>query len=273
LRGMNGYRVIKCDEPSLNTCENMRENNLIVYNRMCMTWKQFKQKFKNWDFDTIHLSKDELQGMKEKFNFVWRKIGRRLCQEFKMNYVEKNTLDPNADMIGEYHHILVLDKSGSMTGHRWQSLMESVSKFIKIRANEDTNDTISCITFSDKADVIFENIMASKVEIKDLGRTGGSTNYSSGLKALMDLIGKYRNSGRKFNVVFMSDGEATDDPSMMLMAFKKQFVLDISSFWAVGYGHEGIEYLKSIAKMFNGTFKNPKDGFELREVFIEIARA
>ncbi len=37
----------------------------------------------------------------------------------------------------------------------------------------------------------------------------------------MEIVGRYRNSGRKCNVVFMSDGEATDDPSETLLIFKK----------------------------------------------------
>jgi uncharacterized protein YegL len=273
FRGMNGYKMMKTYQPSLRLCEELKDTNILIYKGVRITWAEFKKRFKGWDFETIHLSREQLQGHRAKFEMIWRRVGKRLCDEFGMVYSDSFRNDADADENKDYHHILVLDKSGSMTGSRWKSLQLSVKKFTTIRSQEDANDVISCITFSDSALLVYENLSPQAAACKSLGGTGGSTNYSSGLRMMSDLILKYKHSGKKFNIVFMSDGEATDDPSTMFLYIKKYFMEDIHNFWVVGYGEIGTDYLRKIAETFHGEFKNPKDQFELKNVFAEIARS
>ena len=49
----------------------------------------------------------------------------------------------------KYHHIFVLDASGSMSGSSWQSLISAVEKYIdrRLQTTRNSQDLVSIVTF------------------------------------------------------------------------------------------------------------------------------
>ncbi len=61
--------------------------------------------------------------------------------------------------VGKVHYILMLDESGSMSGTKWDDLMNSVQTFFSTLADNNeykTNGRVTCITYNDNAILSFQ---------------------------------------------------------------------------------------------------------------------
>ncbi len=108
--------------------------------------------------------------------------------------------------------VLVLDRSGSMSGEKLRNLKNAVNQIIEQLAPEDV---LSIVTFESKTQVLFPAHPATdKHKLKttvDRIRVGGSTNMASGLQEAIRQAQQWMARDRISRIVLLTDGEATDD--------------------------------------------------------------
>ena len=190
---------------------------------------------------------------------------------------------PNADAIfqgiqyflrkqgsaGPIHTIFCLDDSGSMTPH-WTSVKEAVRAFIEIRRELGSpGDLFSCIQFSSKPKLSFQQapIATALEQASGLTLRGGGTLFSPALQAVSGLV----KAGQQVAIVFMTDGESSDSPvaiAQSIMAKGAQI-----SFFGIAFTPDGkTEILQNTVKAFNGVLVEAANVQELRAQFQVIAQ-
>ncbi len=80
--------------------------------------------------------------------------------------------------VGKVHYILMLDESGSMSGTKWQDLINSVQNFLSTLAGNNeykTNGRVTCITYNSKAILHFQEKEPDRSLTKKISFKAGST--------------------------------------------------------------------------------------------------
>jgi GTPase SAR1 family protein len=274
-RCMGGTKLEYTNEASIKMCEQIKGDDMIVVSTGRISWKEFKALRQDWDFETQHITAEELEKLRMKYATIWGIIGKTLCKDHYpgMVYVEAN-VDPTQ------HFILLLDNSGSMRAdNRWSDLLDAVDKFLTIRKSSKTRDTTSIIIFGNEATIACSNEdiksfdVMSKIKEKE-GTVGGGTDFSKPIALIKDTI---ENANRKkivtsliHSVIFLSDGEASY-PEAELKTLKANYGSVIENFWSMGLGSSHFIVLEQINTEMNGTFKNITDSKDLVTVYAEIA--
>ena len=278
FQAMNGFKVRSTNEPSFLLCDSMKDNDQIFHSGKYIKWKEFKNNFKDWSFDVK--SQQEATVWKARCVFIWNKIGKDLCDKFKMSYV-KMPKDLPPRITDPIHFVLVLDESGSMRGDPWKALSQSVTNFLKIRQNEgNPEDRVSIIHFSNAASIKFFNEKINPSIVYRLNPDiGGGTDYALALKCVIQVMtkAKLHTNNYKFGIVFMSDGDALS-PNAELLEIKNTWLKHIYKFWCIGFKtsrDSNFEVLSSMCQTLNGdnnSFMKPLDPFELTSNYVTIAR-
>jgi len=179
------------------------------------------------------------------------------------------TCDESGDDILK-HYILVLDDSGSMEGRSWSGLLEAVTKFITEKETNFIAHRLSCIKFSSKSKIIFENEVLDKKLARHPGLIfeSGGTEFSLAVAHIVEILDRY--PAYPNVVLFMSDGRGMFPLNMPdLSKVWKQDNL----FYAIGFGrNDEFDELKKMAEHMGGQFKNPRDIEELVDTYAEIAQ-
>lgn len=164
MRGLNGTYIEKegdIREASVMRCEQMVEMDLMKYNGNEWTWLQFKDYWKRkptggWIYDDT-VKNDRSEFNQHRFEKAWTIAGPIYCERKNLTYVQFNDSENqriasnSKAVFGNFHFILALDESASMSGQPWRDLMNSVSTTIdKIEqiANGQDNLRISIIKFA-----------------------------------------------------------------------------------------------------------------------------
>ena len=104
---------------------------------------------------------------------------------------------------------IVIDRSGSMSGH---PLEEAKKSAIMMVQNMTNKDRISIVTYDDFADVIVPSTFCSNketiIEAIVSIRTGGTTNLHEGWLLGAEEVAKYKNNKSINRVLLLSDGNA-----------------------------------------------------------------
>ena len=105
--------------------------------------------------------------------------------------------------------VLVIDRSGSMSGDRIQNVKKSLLKLV---GKLTSKDLISIVTYSDEASVCVETTQADKIEsiesaIRNI-RAGGSTNLHAGLMKGYEIAKRNLDGARSSRVILLTDGLA-----------------------------------------------------------------
>jgi Ca-activated chloride channel family protein len=136
-----------------------------------------------------------------------------LLDESQLVYVlTELTPDPAlADQRMPLNFALVLDRSGSMEGHKLRSLKKAVNRIIDRLA---ADDILSLITFETRCQLLAEAQLAQdKVALKylvDQIVPGGSTVMAPAIGEAIRQVSTHNAPDRVSRIILLTDGEATD---------------------------------------------------------------
>jgi Ca-activated chloride channel family protein len=153
-----------------------------------------------------------------------------------INFSPSTKIDP--DYQPPLNTSLVLDRSTSMQGERMDIVKSTAIELVR---SLKPVDTLSIITFSDRADVLVSADRPTDLEhieqrIRTL-RSGGSTEIYQGLQAAMDQILRNRRQYQVNQVVLVTDGQTYGDESKCLKLADRASSLGIH-FNGLGIGSE-----------------------------------
>ncbi|MBA3462183.1 MAG: VWA domain-containing protein [Deltaproteobacteria bacterium] len=165
--------------------------------------------------------------------------------------------------------VLVIDRSGSMSGPKIEAAKEAARMTAELLAPDDT---IAVVAFDREATVMVPPQRASnraKISV-DISRitTGGGTNIYTGLKQAHDLlagIGAHRK-----RVILLSDGEAQIDGISELVGDMRANRIEVST---VGLQGADRNMLSMIAETGHGRFYMVEDIGVLPRIFLREALA
>lgn len=134
--------------------------------------------------------------------------------------------------------VLVIDRSTSMEGARLDTVKYSVIQLLKLL---EENDTISIVSFSDRAEVVLaptriQNLKSIETQISSI-QTGGATEIFRGLECAVEQLHLNFNPHSVNHVLLLTDGHTYGDeePCYELV---RALVDEGASFSAMGIGHE-----------------------------------
>jgi Ca-activated chloride channel family protein len=166
---------------------------------------------------------------------------------------------------------VVLDRSGSMTGAKIEKTKQAAMELVDRLAPEDT---LSVISFSDHANIIFsaqpvEDKEALKARISQI-RTGGSTALYEGVHLGAEQVRKHLSGKRINRVMLLSDGLANIGPSSP--AQLRQLGRSLSevgiAVTTIGVGDDYNEELMSgLAESSDANYYYVQDSEKLPEIF------
>ena len=165
--------------------------------------------------------------------------------------IEFSAVSMSTSLIDIFHVIFCLDESGSMTTSDWKALMKSYLEFLKIFQNR--NDKFSVIQFAFNSRVVYKSLRVDEAITYPLSKGTGGTEFTPPLDDL-DRILSNDVLATKYLVIFMTDGDNTDQHSTLKIA--KQLDSKYSSkmeFYGVGF--KEINKLKNLPALVN-CFRN-----------------
>ncbi len=126
--------------------------------------------------------------------------------------------NPSFHSVPSLDVIMVLDVSGSMSGTKMDKLKDSAKKYVNDVLSLDEDNTIALVKYESDASVVtpFVNDADTLITYIDGLEASGNTNYYAGLKKVEELLTDYKTSkDRGLVVLFMTDGAANEDTSMI----------------------------------------------------------
>ena len=156
--------------------------------------------------------------------------------------------------------VLLLDKSGSMSGPNIQTLNLAVRKMLATLLKEESGHTeflISMITFGDTSQLAHPPASAGEFVYRDLNASGG-TPLGGAIEVAKSLIeDRERTPGRAFRplVVLVSDGQPTDSWKDKLEDFVSQGRSSKCDRMALAIGPEAVSGIgrSTLEKFITGT--------------------
>lgn len=212
------------------------------------------------DYPTVRVTVNvsmELEQALTKRNFSLVELGKDLNNFEFLNIEELQ--DSQALSV-----VLVVDRSGSMSGTPMEDTRRAVTSFIK---TIDGTISVGLVAFTDQAQLI-EDVTENKKRVQQgiaSLQAGGGTNIYSGLKLAEQTLDT--RVGRRV-VILLSDGEDGNagmiDEVLDEMARKNIYV------YTIGFGGADTEYLSYIARKCSGKFIQADSSSMLREIYSSI---
>jgi len=201
----------------------------------------------------------------------WQRVGKTLCGQYQTVY----TLKDYHSVEQETHFIFVLDASGSMSGERWQTLLQAIRSFIKTKMNASSlAHTMSCIVFNSEAQVQVPQSPLSLSNVNLLRFTSGGTSFQAALQQVTDVLNGCPDDSINV-IVFMTDGNG-DYPEAQLTELNSfNYLRKVDTFWGVGIAEASNSgTLKKITEAWGnkGQYRNPRELNGLITEYIEIAK-
>ncbi|MHC1785061.1 MAG: DnaJ domain-containing protein [Anaerolineaceae bacterium] len=133
---------------------------------------------------------------------------------------------------------LVIDRSTSMAGARLDTVKYSVIQLLKLM---DSEDIISIVTFSDRAEIVLpptrvENIKSIETQVNSI-QTGGATEIFRGLESAVGQLHFHFNPHSVNHILLLTDGHTYGDEEQCYQLVK-ELVEEGGSLSAMGIGHE-----------------------------------
>jgi uncharacterized protein YegL len=214
---------------------------------------------------------------KESFcmELAWHEPVEKPSQEDNFSYIDGNKFKcSHVSNNGKFHHVFVLDCSGSMNGQPWQSLIGGVNEYILNRiALGAVEDVVSVVTFDSSAQVEFEGVPLKSVPNRTINYRGGGTVFGGALREANGILSRQNFAAYKPVIVFFSDGHPHDVEIGFQVAqhiHEAYKMYDLAAF-VVGYGSINLDVLKSVAKKLGGNYFENLTGAELKTTFRSIA--
>lgn len=174
--------------------------------------------------------------------------------------------------------MLIIDRSSSMsTTDPNNTRLEAAKKLV----NEmQSGNRVSVVIFSNRADIIqpmtYVDSKQTKNEINDkidAIKNYGETSAGKALNVSMDEINKTYEKSRDAMVIFLSDGEPTDNSAQELTELLEPYNqknITINTVAMLIKSDSGNNFLKNIAESTEGTFYDISNTNELNGVFRKI---
>jgi Ca-activated chloride channel family protein len=181
-------------------------------------------------------------------------------------------VDPSTVQRPPLNLAIAVDASGSMAGSPIDYVREGLLRMLDDLQPEDR---VSIVAFSDRADVLAEDLAGDDPElgaaITGLGATG-STNLYDGLRTAYEIVARDADEGRQNRVILLSDGEATtgitSDPQLVEMSSRYN-ALGLS-LTTIGMGEQfNPELMRDLSEAGAGAFYFLEDPAAVIEVFEE----
>jgi len=172
--------------------------------------------------------------------------------------------------------VLSVDTSGSMAGDPISFLRDGLAAMVdELRAG----DTVTLVTYSSEARVVFEGVSASNTETLRAGfaaiAAGGNTNLYDGLFTALRLAEQRVETGRQSRVVFLSDGLATtglQDPARIRSLAEAYARLGVA-ITTIGVGQDfDLDIMRGLGQVGSGNFYFLADPADVVEVFRDEVR-
>ncbi|XP_061187630.1 calcium-activated chloride channel regulator 1-like isoform X2 [Saccostrea echinata] len=173
--------------------------------------------------------------------------------------------------------VLVLDKSGSMTGAKMKELKEVSSIFI---TNWLTNgSSVGVVAFDTTARIVSslklvtsDEVRKSLVKLLDRIGAGGSTSIGTGLRKGIEVLKTSGESIEGNEIILVSDGENTNTPG--IKDVKNEILAEHVSVTTVAIGKEADKDMENLAKESGGSshfYSGKNNSTALIDSFIKIA--
>ncbi|KAJ5068260.1 protein sey1 [Anaeramoeba ignava] len=183
---------------------------------------------------------------------------------------------PNTGIFANYHHYLIIDRSGSMGS---KDVKPSVYDWIYECKTTKKIDALLLLLMS-KVDTIFQSqiVDSNLIErycrnIKPRGGTSFKVAFERGFNLLNNLDDRERQIRPVF--VLLTDGEDWEPQQTMNLLQQNIPNFPDLIIHTIGFGSDvgnSPQFLKQIANLGNGDFHLAKDNIELAEVFKIIAK-
>jgi Ca-activated chloride channel homolog len=162
--------------------------------------------------------------------------------------------------------VLVLDRSGSMTGEKFEQAKKACISAI---AALKEADRVAVVIFDSEARVLVELGEANRPDLAATVtkmQTGGGTHIKPALEAAASLI---PDGDVRFRIVLMSDGQAPRDGLDEVVSGLRHRGITLSS---VALGEEADrDLMRNLAEKGGGTFHDVSLPAELETVFVQEA--
>ena len=153
-----------------------------------------------------------------------------------------------------FHHIYILDKSGSMS-HYFGKVIECINNVLeKRRGLPIADDLVSVIKFNSTAEIEYMN-ESIREDIKIKNETDGGTSFVKPLEKLNEILKEVNFDVVTPIVFFLSDGfgEAKNIVLKKCEEIKARLASTMNMiFFSVGFGQADSDCLEKMASTFNG---------------------
>ena len=172
-----------------------------------------------------------------------------------------------------FHWVLVLDKSGSMSGQPWQDVMESAKSFMLSRGSVSTTEKYSIVIYGNYALVgeEFQDVANFNPQSMTTLDAGGGTDFSVALSTADEVISRHLDENCIPVLVFMSDGDCYNGDAEMAELARKYLVEHKLKVYTIGFGSVDFDKLKQLAYRGGGKFIECTEAIDLKHTFIQIA--
>jgi len=187
-------------------------------------------------------------------------------------------INPPIKLCKDFHHIFVLDCSGSMetpmgpNETRWTALVGCFNSYINLlKRDVNCKDVVSVIEYDSKAYVQCEKAPLSTDFGKSLKNYGGGTDFAVALSKAKQIVDSNDHKVYAPAIIFLSDGEASNGETEMKSLFNTHKGNDLKVF-VIGFCEGDQKKLQNLANICGtqGKFLNSTDVISLEKTFISI---
>eukprot|EP00347_Sterkiella_histriomuscorum_P007052 403350432 len=260
---------------SVKTCSELKDDTIVKLNGSSQKWGSLKNeaKFKNWKF--TQQSVQQVNIIKNKYSDIWNKFGPLFCEIYKDRHnIQISFVRSDNIQYREIHYLLLLDKSGSMKGQRWEDLKSGVLSFLKDLKSDilkQLHSKVSIILYDNSTTVLHSFAASDVTLINSLSiEPNGGTSFVNLFQKTYEYLTQHLSKADKHVVCVMTDGESAYPESELNQFLQNQELMDKISVSTILYSTTSSPVLQKIATTLKGTMKTALTSQQLEDSFKEL---